>query len=332
MIGDPINDVECLSKITDVTAAAVNGESAVRNLAGRFATPRELAMWIRSLPQRNDTGNLADGPRVSCDVSQRLRFGAADPNCVERSATYLAVGELVDPGGYRQLATIDTPLGRHTFPVEDGQPVNLDPRIGRNALAAGLFRMDPEPMDEWSAADTLGWIAEIAREPAVAHRNGVARVRNAASAFDAVLEGDELPRNGVADMAFALGVAEQAGRLFGVQGMDTVQLGRLAVLQMLRHRNGPHRDLRIGGLKIPKVLTSVGKVVGRIGEKVGGAVIRAKMVSLGIPPQVVRELEKELNREGLSLGAVTKPLPQLGTWDALTNEALILRRIQNWAR
>ena len=105
---------------------------------------QELAEWI-SLPQRNDEGDPDDGPRVPCDVSQRLRLPAEDPNCVERSALYMAAAEIIDPGPLRRLATIDTPIGRHTFPVENDVPVRLDPRVPRNALdARGVWRIvDP---------------------------------------------------------------------------------------------------------------------------------------------------------------------------------------------
>ena len=118
VIGNPINDVTCLARITDAAAEAVDTDP-VRNLAMRFESMPELAAWIRSLPQRNDMGDPDDGPRVACpDVSQRVRIPAADPNCVERSALYLAAGEIIDPRPLRQLATIHTPIGPHTFPVE----------------------------------------------------------------------------------------------------------------------------------------------------------------------------------------------------------------------
>jgi hypothetical protein len=52
-----------------------------------------------------------------------VRFGARDPNCVERAALFVGVEEMRDPGPARQLATIDTPIGMHTFPVVNGRPV-----------------------------------------------------------------------------------------------------------------------------------------------------------------------------------------------------------------
>lgn len=81
MIAVPLNDRDCLDKMTALAVEATK-RNDVRALAQRFTTPRQLAAWIRSLPQRDDDGNAADGPRVTCDVSQRVRIGADDPNCV----------------------------------------------------------------------------------------------------------------------------------------------------------------------------------------------------------------------------------------------------------
>jgi len=323
VIGEPLNDTVCLTKISGEIVRAIESDPVVRNLARQFATTEGLSAHLRSLPQRNDVGDEGDGPRVPCDVSQRLRFGPPDPNCVERSATYLAVGELIDPSAHRQLATIDTPLGRHTFPVEDGEPVNLDPRVGRNALAAGLYRMAPGPI-EMSTPETLSWIASLAAEPAAAYPNGPRRVRNAAVAFDAVLAGAELPRNGLEDMGFAVGLAEHAARLYGVRGVEAISLGRFAIEHMIgRHnrRNG-----------VWSTIKRVGRAVGRVGEKVGGVALRAVLVSQGVPPQLIDEFERELNREGLTMGRVARPLPMLGTFASLTDEALILRAVYNRAR
>src|SRR5205823_15002192 len=96
------------------------------------------AAWIRTLPQRDDDGDKKDGPKVeACEPPQRLRIPAEDPNCVERSALYIAVAELIDAAPTRQLATLDTPIGLHTFPIENGAPIILDPRVPRNCLDCG---------------------------------------------------------------------------------------------------------------------------------------------------------------------------------------------------
>jgi hypothetical protein len=326
MIAEPINDVECLSKVTDLAAESLENED-VRNIATRFMSTRDLAAWIRSLPQRNDLGDPGDGPKVACDVPQRVRIPAEDPNCVERAAIYLAAGELIDPTAVRQLATIDTPFGRHTFPVEDDRPVKLDPRIPRNALEAGLFRMmDPHEL-ELSPGETLQWVGRVASEPATRYRNGRARIRNARRALYALSLGRPVRRNAIEDVGFALAVAEQTAQMFGAKGLELVRMGRLALEHATRPRNRAPRNLsiRFGGVRVAPdfgALSSLVRVGSRIGVKVGGAALQAKLAQLGLGRKVLAELEKELNREGMTLGAVAAPKPQPGTLAALTTQAL----------
>lgn len=97
MIGGPLNDKACL---TQMTTAASEGTASleVRALAARFTTTAALAAWIRRRPQRDDSGDPSDGPRVECDVSQRVRLAPKDPNCVERGIVYVAAEERIDPG------------------------------------------------------------------------------------------------------------------------------------------------------------------------------------------------------------------------------------------
>lgn len=335
MIADPINDVACLTKVTDRAVDAIDTE-AVRNIAGCHGSTRALAAWIRTLPQRNDLGEPGDGPKVACDVPQRVRIPADNPNCVERSALFLAAGELIDPAAVRQLATIDTPIGRHTFPVEDDRPIKLDPRVPRNALEAGLFRMSDLDSYELSPAEAFRWISTIAAEPAGRYRNGPARVRNAHVAFQQLVRRRPLPRNGVDDMTWALSVAEQAAQMFGVRGMEMVRLGAMALRHALRPMRRAPRNLsiKIGGLRISPNMGTLGslvKVGSRIGLNIGAAALQAKLSQLGIGQPVLREIERELNREGLTLGAVAKAPPMPGTLAALTTGAIINKRAANAA-
>ena len=130
MISLPFNDMTCLGSITEVVAELVKShDPVIAEIAANHLTTEGLAAWIRTLPQRDDDGEPDDGPKAeACSPPQRLRIPAPDPNCVERSARYLAVAELIDPRPSRQLATLDTPIGIHTFPIENGAPVILDPR------------------------------------------------------------------------------------------------------------------------------------------------------------------------------------------------------------
>src|SRR5678815_1751747 len=138
MIGVPFedNDLTCLGKITEIIADLVNERPPwLAELASRFQSTEDLAAWIRSLPQRDDEGLPGDGPKViACEPWQRLRIPAEDPNCLERSSTYAAVAELIDPWPVRRLATLDFDWGRHTFPIEEGEPIVLNPRVTHEDL------------------------------------------------------------------------------------------------------------------------------------------------------------------------------------------------------
>ena len=323
MIGEPLNDVACLELITEQAEDATETEG-VRELAERFSSTAELARWLRALPQKNDDGQTNDGPRVPCDVPQRLRLPADDPNCVERSALYLSVAELIDPEPFRQLATIATPRGRHTFVVEDDLPVNLDPRVPRNALDAGMHRILGEPRVE----DELEWILALAEEPAQHLINGEERLRNAETAITALRTGRCLPRNAVEDLGFAIAVADRAAGLFGDSGVDAVEVGSRVVRRLLAQRNAV--ALKIGDRRFApdlSALSALGRIGSRLGLSVGAQLLKTKLGAWGIAPGLIGAVEKELNREGLSLGVLAAAQPPAGTLAALTTKALVQRKL-----
>jgi hypothetical protein len=76
VIGLPFNDLHCLGSITEVTAELVKRQDpALVELAAKYPTSDVLAAWIRTLPQRDDTGDPSDGPKVeACEPVQRLRI------------------------------------------------------------------------------------------------------------------------------------------------------------------------------------------------------------------------------------------------------------------
>ena len=162
VIGLPFNDLRCLGSITRLSPSwsRTTIRCSPRSREARDdARPRA---WIRTLPQRDDDGEAKDGPKVeACEPPQRLRIPADDPNCVERAALYLAVAELIDPEPVRQLATLDTPVGLHTFPVENGAPVILDPQVPRNCLDCGIA-LDAQGPVEIEPHDAIDWTADLA--------------------------------------------------------------------------------------------------------------------------------------------------------------------------
>lgn len=141
MIGLPFNDLACLGWVTQVVAEMVaNPDQRLVALASAHPSACAIQAYIRALPQRDDTGDPSDGPRLQeCDPPQRLDLFSAAPNCFERSALYMLLAELVDPKPTRQLATVRLGEGAlHTFPLVDGAPVVLDPNESQVDLEQAL--------------------------------------------------------------------------------------------------------------------------------------------------------------------------------------------------
>jgi len=267
-----------------MTALAVDATKRddVRALAKRFSSPRSLAAWIRALPQRDDDGKATDGPRIACDVTQRVRIGAEDPNCFERSLLYVAAAELLDAEAVRSFATIETPMGRHTFPVENGRPVVLDPNVRRNQLGAGLWLMQAtqrNALPVGQPGELLAWLADIAEEPAedLDGAEGRARVSRGRAALARALDGAQLPAGQVDDVLYLLDAATEASELYGRAGRYGAQLARAALARVGigGRRNdcecGP-RNVRVFGYDVRPDWNKVGEVATTTGHLGGKAV------------------------------------------------------------
>ncbi len=322
MIGLPFNDLGCLGSITEVVAELVtNRDPVIEEIATKHETTASLAEWIRGLPQRDDEGEKSDGPKVEeCKPPQRLRLPAEDPNCVERAALYIAAAELIDPRPVRQLATLDTPVGLHTFPVENGAPVILDPRVPRNALEGGMYLHSQTPLTI-DARDAIEWTAQLAEAGAADFRNGPSRVRRARNAIVQLVDEGIPPASAevVEAIGWLLGLAEKAARRFGPRAMSIVRTTAQAIADLSDEaiaRSQRNLSLEIGGLKLSPApwLSGLARIAGRVGMNVGAVALRAKLAALGVGPDMIGAVESELNREGLSLGPLAKPmkLPTFG--------------------
>ncbi len=344
MIAKPHNDRACLGAITAEIASMVKRrEPELVAIANEQGSVDALARWIRSLPQRDDNGLPCDGPKVeACRPPQRLRVPAEDPNCVERSALYIAVAELIDPTAVRRLATVDTPGGLHTFPTENGDPVVLDPLQTRNCLRAGLFRArrrrNGSKVAALSPTEAVDWIAELAREPAARFTGGPRRVRNGHRALRGVLLGRPLCVGDVHDVVFVLALADREARAYGTPGPRVVrtaasavdQLDRLASDRWLERAATRNSGLKIGPIHLSSnipVLGALARVGGRLAHQVGIETLRVKLSALGVGAPFIKSIERELNQEGLSLGALAVAAPMSGTLGAMVPQALAGRWI-----
>jgi hypothetical protein len=329
VIALPFNDLRCLGSITEVIAELVKHEDEVlAEIAAKHETTTSLAAWIRTLPQRDDDGEPKDGPKVdSCEPPQRLRIPAPDPNCVERAALYLAVAELIDGEPVRQLATLDTPIGLHTFPIENGAPIILDPRVPRNCLDCGVAMTAPGPIAV-DAHDAIEWSARLAEDGAgVANlRNGPSRVRKARNAVMRLVDEGVPPAPAEVDaMGLMFALAEKAAHRYGVRALSMVRATANAIGELLDEviaKAQRNIALDIGGMRLeaPAWLSQLATVAGRVGLDVGAVALRSKLAALGIGSDMFDLVEQELNHDGLTMGVLAHP-PRLTTFASMQQKA-----------
>lgn len=329
MIGVPFdnNDLTCLGTITEVIADLVGRrDPLLAELAATYPTTAALAAWIRSLPQRDDEGIPGDGPKVdACQPPQRLRIPAPDPNCVERAALYLGVAEMIDPWPVRQLATLDLDWGRHTFPIEAGAPIVLDPRVTSEELERAMARhtQNPPGSSSPSAAPTpvaievteaLEYTAQLAETGAQAVRNGPSRARLARNAIRSLVETGTPPEDArtVDAMGWFFAQAERVARSYGARALAIVRTTAQAVADLVDDvlaRQQRNLSFEIGGTsyKVPSWVSGLGSLVGRVGVDVGSLYLAPKLAAMGITGQMLQLVEEELNHDGLTLGPLAKP-------------------------
>lgn len=319
MIALPFNDRRCLGSIGEVLVGLVeNRDPLIVELAERVGTIDGLLAYIRALPQRDDLGEKGDGPKVeACDPPQRLRVPAEDPNCVERAAMYIAVAELIDPHPIRQLATLDTKIGLHTFPLENGAPVILDPRLPRNSLDAGIACQKDGPIE---TAYAIEWTTQLAEVAAAPYRNGPSRVRRARNALVQLVEHGIPPDDEETfdSIGWMLALAERVARKYGQQALAIVRHTAMAIAEVADEalaRTQRNIALEVGGMRLEPApwVSMLARIAGRVGMDVGAVALRTKLASMGIGDDMIGLVEEELNREGLSLGELAKPrrLPTL---------------------
>lgn len=313
MIGEPYNDRSCLGAITEAARARV-GSAEVMAIAQRFASTAQLAGWIRSLPHRSDVGDPSDGPKVACDVPQRLRIPTDDPNCVERSALYLVAAEVLDPGPLRALATINTEQGRHTYPVEDGRPVVLDPTKPRNALIAGLDLIGEATTGQGrtlTMSEAMGWALAIAEEPATEYADGAQVLAEADATAGALFAGDAIDRQGLGALLWVLALAEREqvrwwpGRQGAIRRVVEVMAERVPWLLVDPEPAcgcGPEDEPRdgwrlewVGPARFVGAVERVAAPVARVARPLVKPAIKATLAAYGVPPELVDVADRGLD-------------------------------------
>ena len=321
MIGLPYNDYDCLGAISQILATMVGEQDPVLfELAAKYPTRPQLIDYIRSLPQRDDTGDPDDGPRVhACSPPQRVRLDAPDPNCVERAALFIAVEDINRPEHTYQLATVDTKIGMHTFPLLDGRPVVLDPRVSSDCLECGLVLSHPGPVAV-EPRNAIAWMIDMAGQDIGQLRNGPSQLYLGKSAIRRLIDEAAVPaRKEIDAMGFLFALAERVAHRYGSRALAIVRTASRAlsdVLDAVIERRNAHLD--IGGLKFdtPQWLDDTAGAVGNVGVGVGSAYLRSKLEVLDLPKlfglpggtdAVIGLLENELGHKGRTLGDFAHP-------------------------
>ncbi len=309
MIGAPINDRTCMGSISDVLRGRVaGGDTELQAIAAQHTTTESLANWIRTLPQRDDLGDMEDGPRVkACRPSQRLRVPATNPNCVERAALYVAVAELIDPVPLRQLATVDTPAGLHTIPVEEGVVIDLNPTAVRNCVDCGMVPVHVAPV-AISPHEALDTLIALAEEGAPEVRNGLGQVQTGKVVINRLVAEGKPPttKEEVDATALVLALAQNVAERYGERMLTVMQATARAVADLCKElllRKQRNWSIGIGGYRLrpAKWLSSVGESVARIGVGFGLPIAEAQLLSMGVPPSLLGGVIRELRAAGIDL-------------------------------
>jgi len=233
------------------------------------------------------------------------------------------------------IATYEQALARYqaTLAELDADDDDDTPPSGaRNAAFAGPMVLTP--------AQAIDWIADLARAR-VEPLPGMARhVNRGHRAMRSVLLMIPICMADAQAVALVLALAEREARSYGMPALKVVHstaraldaIDRLAAEHTTEQtRNfAPLASLALGMLNNKDVQSWLGAVTRVGGRVLGGAgveVLKSQLASVGVSQPILSAFEKELNREGLTLGAISKPSPMPGSLDAMTPQALAGRWI-----
>lgn len=212
---------------------------------------------------------------------------------------------------------------------------NPMPEAVRNAQIGNTEETAEPEMLALSPREAIDWIAELASRRADRLIGGTRRIENGHRALCGVLVLRPICVADMRDVALVLALAEREARSTGLGALKVVhstaravdQLDQLAAARATQApRNNPLASLLIGGLLDNKDLEpwlgALARVAGRIATGAGVEAAKVKLASVGVSPPIITAVEKELNKEGLTLGTFAKPAPMVGSLDAMTPQAL----------
>ncbi|HEV7556821.1 MAG TPA: hypothetical protein VGO00_15250, partial [Kofleriaceae bacterium] len=204
---------------------------------------------------------------------------------------------------------------------DDAEPSALPTRNG-----AGSVVLTPK--------QAVDWIAELAMVRADRLVGGTRRIENGHRAMCGVLILRPICIADVRDVALVLALAEREARGHGLGELKIVHSTARAIdaldqLAADRATQPPRNDLLSDALGVivnnkdlQNLVGGLARVASRIVGGIGLEAAKSKLASVGVGAPVLNAFEKELNKEGLSLGPLAKPSPMIGSLDAMTPQAL----------
>jgi len=175
----------------------------------------------------------------------------------------------------------------------------------------------------------VDWIADLAMVRADRVDGGSHRIEKGRRAMCGVLVLRPICIADARDVALVLALAEREARLHGSGALKVVHSTARAIDKIdqiaaerasASTRNSPRISFAFKSLE--PLLGALARVGGRVAGGVGLEALKLKLASVGVSPPVLTAFEKELNREGLSLGPLATPSPIVGSLGAMTPQAL----------
>lgn len=267
---------------------------------------------------------------IGLDERKGLRFDLANARrAKELGHTTWVDGKPIDEA----ISIYERALARYqTILAElDAEEARADgPKTTGARNHAGMVVLTP--------AQAIDWIADLARVHADRLPGGARRIDNGHRAMRGVLLLRPICVADVRDVALVLAIADREAKAHGLGALKVVhstaraidKLDQLAADRATATRNNPFASLAlaaIGNKDIQQLVGGLARVAGRIVGGIGVEAAKVKLASAGVSAPVLTEFEKQLNREGLTLGPLAKPAPMIGSLDAMTPQALAGRWI-----
>jgi len=291
----------------------------------RNATPRPTMEEIA-------TRRLRIQRLIGLDDRKGLRFDLANARrSKERGNSTWVDGKPIDEA----IATYEKAMARYQAilaELDEQEDALFDEADHGGRNSAALVLAD-EPL-ALTPAQAIDHVAELAMLGAVRFPGGMRRVENGQQVMHGVLAGTPIAVADARDVAFVLALAERAARTSGLADLKIVHstaraldvLDQQAAVRATAPRNNPWALFALNAIAnnkdLQKLIGSLTRVGGNIAAGAGIEAAKLKLNSAGVSPPMIAAFERELNREGLTLGAFAKPSPMVGSLDAMTPQAL----------